>query len=206
MRSITSAAKHELYVNAFYNAANDIYDNQDAVSLTKKLIIYGVKMVNANPKPTGISWDEAMRDFQFAEIIKTLIGTLSPGEFVNLFPIAKEFDGHKYETKDYFYTRDYIQTLPSGEPIGDSEAVVNFLWEYHNWEIRTFTVKIMGYTDNLRKLEGQPSAWELFCEEKGIKTYSKHTDQKGREFMVDRETGKSFRVKKRIPRYLKAVK
>ncbi|GAB6151770.1 hypothetical protein JCM17380_05200 [Desulfosporosinus burensis] len=38
-----------------------------------------------------------------------------PYESVNLLPIRKDYRGHKYESKDYFYTRDYIKGLdPSG--------------------------------------------------------------------------------------------
>jgi hypothetical protein len=206
LRSTASTAKHDLYVNAFYNAAKNV-PNGLYPGLTKKLIFYGVKMVNTKPDPQFITEDEAIRDFQFAETIQTLIGTLTPAEFVNMFPITKDFDGHRYGTKDYFYTRDFIRTLSPDEPIGDLEAVMNFLWEYHNWEVRIFFVNVStSYVDNLCRLEGQPTAWESFCDDNGISTYTFNTDKKGKQFMVDNETGKSVRVKKRIPRYLKVIK
>ena len=123
---------------------------------------------------------------------------------MNLFPITKEFDGDRYQTKDYFYTRKYIKTLEPEKPIG--ENVSEFLWEYSNWDITIFNLTSLGYLDNLLILKGQPTTWESFCDENELKSYTIRTDLKGRQFTIDRETGKSFRLKKRMPRYIKLVK
>jgi len=194
-----------MYLKAFQSAARMYSEDQDIKPFIKKLIIYGVKVVNAKPETETITREESVNDFQYASAIKDLIGTITPGEFVNIFPITKDFDGHKYQSKDYFYTRDYIRSLPVDKTIGESTDVMEFLWEYWNWEITHFIVNAFSYMNNLRRLEGQPSMMEEFCEERGIQTYTIHTDQKGQQFMVDRQTGKSFRVKKKRPRYLKPV-
>lgn len=207
MKTRSNEAMYDLYLKSFLNAARAYADNPDRnpASYVKKIIFYGVRMVNTRPERKTVTREEAMHDFQFAETIQALIGTLTPGAFVTLFPIAKEFDGHRYQTKDYFYTRDYIRALQAGKAISDSVPVIEFLWEYHNWEISCYVVNVFGYIDNLRRLEGQPSMMEEFCNKNGIKTYTMFTDIKGKRFIMDRETGKSFRVKERRPRHLKVL-
>lgn len=200
--------KYRLYLNAYCRTAKEYADNPtlDTHSVIKKLIFYGIKMVNTMPKRPTITPETAQSDFQLAEAIQAMIGTLTPGEFVTMFPITKDYDGHRYQCKDYFYTRDYINSLAQDKPISDSVPVTKLLWEYTNCEISIFLVNVLGFIDNLRRLEGQPSMMEAFCAEKGIKTYTMHTDPKGRQYMLDRETGKTFRVKKKLPRYLRPVR
>lgn len=198
-------AKHDLYFNAFFNAIDTIDLRDPDPAVVKKLIVYGVKAVNTKQKPSVINREETTANFQFADLIQGLMGLLKPEEFVNLFPIAKEYDGNKYQTKDYFYTRNYIGFLPD-EPIGDVDKVMEFLWEYHNREIRMFLVNTISYASDLRQLQGQPGITEEWCTKNGIKTFTMHTCQNGKQFMVDNETGKSIKVKKKMPNYLKLVK
>lgn len=207
MKTRRNEAMYGLYLKAFHRTAHAYADNpeQDPALYIKKLIYYGVRMVNTRSEPEYITYERSNHDFQFAETIQALIGTLTPGEFVTLFPIAKEFDGHRYQTKDYFYTRDYLRALQADKPISDSVPVIEFLWAYHNWEISRYVVNVFGYIDNLRRLEGQPSMMEEFCAKHGIKSYTMYTDTRGKKFVVDRESGKSFRVKERRPRHLKTV-
>lgn len=197
---VQAISKHDLYVKAFLNTvASDDYESTDSI---KKMIFYGVKAINSIPD-RNVKYLRC--NFQFIETIQQMMGTLKPLEFVNIFPITKEYDGSKYQTKDYFYTRDYIKTLPD-EPIGDADSVINFLWEYQNNDIRFFVVNMFGAVSDLRKSQGQPGIMEEWCAENGIKTYTMHTDQKGKEFMVDNETGKSFRIKRKMPRYLRLIR
>lgn len=206
MRTQKNPEKHYLYLKAFRNTAKAYSENQqqDPGPFIKKLIVYGIKAVNTKPEPQIITYDEAVNNFQFANVILSLIGTLTPSEFVNLFPIEKEYKGHKWQMKDYFYTRDYIKSLDPLKPIG--EDALKFIWEYTNWEITEFNVEIMGYMSSLRRLEGQPSLMEEWADMNGLKTYTMHTDQQGREFLFDGETGKTIRLKKKPPRYLKVIK
>lgn len=199
------STKHQLYKNAFIDNIKQINpDNPDRETL-KKLIFYGVKMVNTKPKSRSAIYDEVMQDFQFAESIQGMMGTLTPAEFVNMFPVAKEYDGIKYGTKDYFYTMNHIKSLPD-EPIGDIKSVMEFLWEYYNWEINHFSVNVFCFMSDIREMEGHPSIMEEWASKNGIKTYTMHTDSSGKRFLLDNETGKSIRIKRKMPRHLKLVK
>lgn len=201
-----TANKHDLYANAFYNTLHSYIDDQeqDVKPFIKKMIVYGVKAVNSKKESGVITQEEAELDFQYAEIIKSFMGSMTPEEFVNIFPIRKDYRGHKYECKDYFYTRDYIKGLDQDKPIG--EEITMFLWEYTNWEINVFTVNCMGYLSNLRRLAGQSSLMEEWAGIMGVKTYTMHTDPKGKQFLFDKMTGKTTKVRKVRPRYLKAIK
>lgn len=200
----SAADKYDLYLNAFIRVANSVNQSEPEKSLKdyNKLVFYGVKIINS--KSESLTKDEAVQNFRFASMIEGLMGLLTPSEFVNLFPIEKEYGGHKYGMKDYFYTRDYLRTLPD-QPIANCTKTIDFLWEYSNWEISDFMVNVMGLMDDLRKFEGQPGIMKEFCADHGIKTFTMHTDEKGKEFMVDNETGKISRIKKKMPRYLKLV-
>ena len=75
-----------------------------------------------------------------------------------------------------------------------------------NAETHMFLVKLIGYTSDLRQLDGQKGLMEEFCEEQGIKTYTKHRDSMGKEYMIDNQTGRTTKVRKQMPKHLKIVK
>lgn len=195
--------KYDMYLNAFQKAAEAYRENQNAEHFVKKLIVYGVKAINAKPESKNMTYNETINDFLFVSTILGLIETLTPNEFMNLFPIDKEYKGHKWGIKDYFYTRDYINSLNPNEPIKDA---LTFIWEYTNQEIARFNVFVMNCISNLRKLQGKPSLMEEWADMNGVKTYTMHKDQKGREFLFDNESGKTIRIKKKLPKHMKLIK
>lgn len=197
--------KYDLYFNAFCNAFKAYNENQtqNIKANIKKLIIYGVKTINTKPKPEYIEIKEAESDFQFANVITDFMGTLTPPEFMNLYPIEKTYDGDKYECKDYFYTKNYIKGLNQEQPIG--EEILNLLWEYQNMELRIFNVNLMMYMSNLRRLDGQPSLMEDFADTVGLDIHTMHTDQNGTQFVLDKKTGKTTKLNKNRPKYLRMM-
>ncbi len=198
-----------LYLTALKNTTQAYqggFQSGHQQDLIKRAAFYGVKVVNLIRKPEFITREIADSNFQIASITKEFIGLLTPGEFVEIFPIRKDFNGHKWESKDYFYTRDYINTLDQDTPIKEQEEVLAFLWEYTNWEVSEFTVSLMGFMDDLRRLDGLPSLGEEWAEINGIKTYEKYKDGDGNEFIVD--DGKTVKLCKPKPRvrHLKVIK
>ena len=208
-----TAIKNHLYTQAWCRTVKrspnldstwkDNTDMEARLSL-KRIIFYGVKAVNTTPEPEHITREAAETNFQYISIIKDLMALLAPIEFMRIFPIDKDFRGNKWGWKDYFYTRDYINGLEQSNPIG--KEILNFLWEYQNKDITEFNICSMEALSNLLKLDGLPSLAEEFAYEMGLKTYTMHTDSRGREFLIDKDTGKAIRTKKRKPRYLKLVK
>lgn len=194
------------YINTLQEYKNAYEQNPtlDIKPFIKKLIVYGLKAVNANRKTEYATREDAESAFQFAELIKSFMSLLTPKEFINIFPINKDFKGHKWQAKDYFYTRNYIETLEQSKPIG--EKITDFLWEYTNIETETFLARLFSIADDIRHFDGYPGMMEEFLNDNGVKTYTMHTDNKGNGFLFDNETGKTMKVKKPKPRYLKVVR
>jgi len=175
----------------------------------KRAVFHGIRMVNSQPEETLVTRDDYVERFNFICIVKSLIGLLTPKDFVNIFPITKEYDGHKWGSKDYFYTREYVDGFNQDEPIGSDNKVLELLYEYHNREISRFVVNSMLCMSELRRFEGKPSLAEEWAEEHGLKTYSLYTDNKGNQFLLDSKTGKTAKVTKpkpRRPKHFKVIK
>lgn len=200
--------RHDLYIRAYYKTLQLYIDNpeQPLEPLIQKMIVYGIKAVTSKPEPEFVTREDAEDDFNFADVIIGLMSFLTPGKLMNLFPIAKDFKGNRWGMKDYFYTRDYLKGIDMDKPIGKGDGVLNFLWEYHNWELTDFNVEVMGYMSRLRKLDGKPSLAQDFANIMGWKTYKMYTDDKGKQYLLDPETGKTTKVKPSKKRHLKIAK
>lgn len=152
-----SLRKNLIYSKTFFNnAQRQLQDNRNK-ELIKKTVFNGVKMIVTGQGENLKNYDDTETQFQLISHVKSLIGYLTPREFMQLFPIRKDFNGHKWQSKDYFYTRDYIEKLDPNIPIDEQEDPLMFIWEYANWDITEFNVNLMGYLSDLRQLEGYPS-------------------------------------------------
>lgn len=193
--------KYALYLKAFIKAIKVYNVDKPNKDLVKKIAFYGTKVVKGMPK--AVTYENTVDNFQFASAIKEIMGMLTPKEFVNLFPIEKDFKGYKHETKDYFYTRDYINTLEQDKQIG--EEITKLLWEYQNWDVSSFAIKLMTLMSYIRRFEGKPSIAEEWARENGLETYKLHTDEKGKQFLMDKQ-GRTQKVTKPRPKHLKLVR
>lgn len=198
----TEKSKYPLYLNAFINALEEYKENldQNQKADPTKIIFYGVKLINSMPEPEDR--EGVLNDFQLATAITDCIAELTPREFTNVFPINKDFKGHKYELKDYFYTRDYLDGLEMDEPIGDK--VFEFLWEYHNWDITHFVLNKIGYMSDLRQYDGHLSMMEEFMASQGMATANTFKNSKGEVLYV--RNGKLEVLKKMKHKFLKLIK
>lgn len=203
----TDNNKYELYLNAFQDAVSQYKEtpgSKEKKDLIKKAAFHGVKFINLTEKPKYLTREAAENNFNMVSIVKDIIGLLTPSEFMEVFPIRKDFKGHKWETKDYFYTRDYIKTLDINKPIGEQEDTLNFLWEYVNLDITLFNVNLMGFLSDLRQMEGYPSIAEEWAYINGIETHTMHQDNKGNDFII--VNGKVAKARKPKPKHLRIIK
>lgn len=166
------------------------------------MVYHGVKFIN-HSNTNNLTSDGIMRRFTFIEHIKAMIGLLTPAELIRIFPPIKDFHGHKYGCKDYFYTMNALRKHGLNKPIGDQ--IDHILWDYVNMHINRFVVAEMGMLSDIRRLEGQPGILEEFAAENGLTVYRKYTDSEDREFMQNTDTGEIQRVHKKRPRYLQPV-
>ncbi|NWO14670.1 hypothetical protein [Virgibacillus sp.] len=198
MKQINSD-KYSLYLNAFIRTVKARLEDEHDKQLIIRNIFYGVKLINSMPKKR--EYDEILSAFQLASAIKGTMGKLTPKEFMNIFPIAKEFDGDKYEMKDYFYTKEYIETLDQDKPIG--ENVHEFLWEYMNREIMNFSVKILCLMSDLRRAEGHLGLFEEFMASQGMETPNTFKNSKGEAMYI--RNGKPEKIHGTKSNHLKVV-
>ena len=125
----------------------------------KKYIFLGVKYIGKS-RYTHKKNMNVDQEYKKVESLMAAIELMTPRELTQMFPIAKEYDGDKYETKDYFYTMDAIENIGMDSALGTHENVINLLWDYTNHDISMFMVRWMGvvgdlavYTQNKDPLE-----------------------------------------------------
>ena len=150
----------------------------------------------------------AMEDLEhvlcFTQFIDSLIARITPKDLTQIFPITKEYDGKRWETKDYFFTMDALEKHGMDTLIG--ESVSEILFDYENWHIRHYEVSKMMILSDLRRYDGHPGLMEEFMGKLGVTPMQMMTDDEGRQFMYDPEKHTSFPLARPRPRYLKVVK
>lgn len=97
-----------------------------------------------------------------------LIGTFTPREFMTIFPIRKEFNGHDQGWKDYYTTMEAAKKIGLNNSIKDG---FEFLWDYYNDDISDFFVNMMMTMNAVRKLQGDGDIFESFIKSRGGKMH-----------------------------------
>ncbi len=187
--------KNERYEVLYYqNKSKDI----------KKAIYYGIKYLSKFQPTKEDTYEKLITIFMEFEYVKALVSVINFEDFINLFPIEKDYDGKKYECKDYFSTMEYLEDKNRLEFIGDNTDLL--FWNYFNNDIMCFGVRQTIICDRLRRLEGKRSLMEEFLEEfdpEGkIHTYTLH-EKEG--YMYDNNTGKTFKIEKPKPKKPKQI-
>ncbi|MFJ8529944.1 hypothetical protein [Bacillus sp. NPDC094106] len=197
----------DIYLRMFTSAVRELQEQKIAKEVCskesyKKAIFAGVRFVRYSKNDT-LNYDYLINKFQLIGYLQHLMGALTPREFINIFPITKEYDGDKWGEKDYFFTMKRAKEIGMDTPIG--EKVLEFLYDYTNLDMTFFTVSSMTIMSRIRQVEGKKSLAEEFCEKLGVDTYTMHTDQQGKQQLTNNRTGETQEVKKARPRYLKPV-
>lgn len=193
-------------------SSKDILSDRDAL---KKYVYNSIKYIaQLERRSHGLSEYEELRNmFDAICSVKEFAGHLTSAEFITMFPIEKKYDGKKYGAKDYFYTMEMLENYPKDKPIRDGgkdnkrEAVSYFMWDYQNWDVTFFVLYEMDILSKLHKIDTGKDVFDEFCESQGvhIRKYTMHTDEKGKQYMMDEE-GNIHGIKKKFPRYLKPLK
>jgi hypothetical protein len=190
------------YTNTLALASmEDIKEFKDIdLSIRRKILLLGVKMINAT-KSDNESRGNRLELFSF---IKIIAGTLTPREFQTVFPIVKDYDGEKYEVKDYFFTKKYIEDL--GEDVVIGEKISEFLWDYHNWEVSHFLVDYMSVLSDMNRSRGGKGFAQEFFGNQGVPIQTMYEDTKGEKFFINEQGKVTKAAKKKRTRHLKALK
>lgn len=177
-------------------------DNKD---VTKRIIFYTfnyLAIVDIN----AMDRENLESLLVFDQMLLNTICELTPAELMTIFPVTKSYDGAKYQCKDYFSTMDALQGHGLHEPIRTTETASSLLWAYMNPVVMMYQVHRMSAISELHSMETGKGLMEQFFEDQGVKvgTFRKYETDDGQTFMIG-EDGRSFPVKKPVPRHLKLV-
>ncbi|GAA0455447.1 hypothetical protein [Alkalibacillus silvisoli] len=172
--------RYPLYLKAFNKKVTHYFQENVIDDNFKQVIFYGVKVVNGSPETK--THDDDLAIFNTISALKELIKQLTPNEFMNMFPVDKDFKGYKYEIKDYYSSMEYVNTLDLNKPIGDN--VLMLLGEYMNKDIHRFFVKSVISLSHLRQHEGHIDMFEEFMAAQGMETPNTFKNTKGEAMYV----------------------
>ena len=191
------------------SAPDDFISNKDWVRQIVYLFVKGLPIIWGKKVHRGfgggtIPSEEKLNNMlNFTSYADQFVSKLTPRELMQVFPITKEYDGHKYESKDYFSTIKAIKKIGMDTLIGD--RVSELFWDYQNRHVREYLVFKMGVVSDLRRWEGKPGLMEEFFAEKGITPMRMMKDDNGKQFLYDPAKHTTIPVKKSRPRYLREV-
>ena len=132
----------------------------------KKIVYYGVKLTNAlssfeNKKNTINEVNKKI--INTAHLTLYFFKKLTPNEVYEIFPTKKEYDGKKYECKDWYYIQEKKEEISLNEPLED--FVFDFLWDYtYNSHIISFLAVYCTNIDKIRIAKGKKGILESFFE------------------------------------------
>lgn len=110
------------------------------------------------------SLEEKNLMYQVLDNLFKIIGYIRLKNLIITFPIEKEYNGDKWECKDYFYTMNVLKKNNLENAVGRDE-VFNLLWDYVNNDLRTVTVEYMNCISALHKEQTGESLIENGMEE-----------------------------------------
>lgn len=180
----------DLYFDYKYGYTSDID--------IKKAVFYGIKYYSSH-QPSN-DYKQLLIDMCEFEEIKQMISTLTYNDILNMFPIIKEFDGERFECKDYFTTKQYLSDIDLDSKIG-IDNVDELFWEYYNYYIMNFSVHELLTLDHIRKYNGKLSILEQFIKDNGMEEdIHTYTMDKEKNIAYDNVTGESFKIEPTKPR------
>lgn len=201
---------HEAYIRASSRVIKKAVKERGTGDFTtdekKKLAVYVVKYLIGFHKPKNPTLKVAESNLNFVFMVDDFLGTFTPREFMQVFPVDKIYDGEKSETKDYFYTMNYLKSLEMDKPIG-RENLSEFLWDYMNRTMWRFSAVKMEFLADVQRARGEKDWFQQFAEENDLTLYESFSDGSG-EYMQNQKTGEIQKVipHKRHPKWIRRVK
>lgn len=194
------------YYNSIYkviseNKGKDIadYPQEDLMKIAFagiKYINFGREMRREN-KRVGTDYKQTLEEsqavFQLMDAIFTVMGHIKLKNLITTFPIKKDYDGDKWECKDYFYTMDVLSKMDMDKPIG-RDAMSELLWDYQNDDLRHAYVEFTCAMSAIYRSQTGKGIAEKFCEDNGIGTY---TINKETGVIRDNQTGHTTKLKRK---------
>ena len=201
------------YLNAIQKAVSENkgkkiedYPQKDLM----KIALSGIKYINLvceirkENERMGTDYWQSLNDsqaiFNLIDVIFTIIGYIKLKNLVITFPITKEYDGDKWQSKDYFFTMDVLSKMDWDKPIG-RDKVYDLLWDYQNDDLREACVGFTCAMSAMYRSQTGKSIAEEWCDDMGVTSY---TLDKENGIMRDNQTGEIMKIKEKS--HLQSVK
>ena len=203
-----------IYSRIFLTKMGKAVDAEDApddvglypLQVRKQLLFFGVNFFNRSYRNLENSDQETLgAALSISDFLLRIMGSLTPRELITVFPIAKTYDGAKYETKDYFYTMEQLHEIGLDHPITHDKAFI-LCMDFQNIALNFFAVNKMGIVDQIRSLQGEMGVMESFMAEKGLPVYELATSDNGKQFLYDPVAQKSHAIKPMRPRWARKAR
>ena len=179
----------------------DAYEDAIMNNKYQKAVYFGIKISGIVPIDMESLWE----GFGFYDTVLSCVSKLTPNQLMQIFPIIKRYDGDRWQVKDYYSTMDAVYKKGLNNQIGDS--VFDFLWDYHNNSIGRFLANYLLIVNHLRKRNGEESIIDWMSRNWNLRIYYERTDPTtGKKYLFDPKSGKTVRLKKSYPKYVKIVK
>lgn len=125
-------------------AASDSYKVNPNHDNFKKFAYWGIRYL------PYYETDNVEEKFAYINIIEDYLKNITYGEFVQMFPIEKTYDGARWEMKDYYSTMEYLD----GKFVDDFiEDPLELIFEYYNWYVIEFGVELMTVTSDMHRIQ-----------------------------------------------------
>lgn len=169
LRTIRKELKVKCYEDGFYRCM-DVASSKKLE--TRKLIYYGVKYLGSGYVFNPLKLEHTFNSF---DLVLMVLDTITPRKLMQIFPIDKKYDGHKWESKDYYSTIEAMKEFGMDRQIGTAHGqAFDFLWDYMNHDVMMFVVRFMSVLTDMSKLKGDGDPTVKFFESQGIEV--KHID------------------------------
>lgn len=139
------------------------------------------------------SLNESKALSQLIDAVFIMCGHLKLKNFVTTFPISKEYDGAKWECKDYFSTMEVLSVMDWDKPIGGKE-LLELLWDYQNDDLGQACIEYTCAMSAIYRSQTGKGIMETWCEDNGIDTYTKI---EGKNVMKNNQTGELVKLGKK---------
>lgn len=146
--------------------------------------------------------------FRLAMSVEKFMAMLTPNQLLQTFPPRKTYDGARWESIDYYSTMAKFDDLPMDVPLRENDVDLDeLLWGYDNRDLMIFNANRMCLVADLHKASTGRDMLDDFMESQGkppLNKYHLQTDKMGKRYMVD-ERGRTHKVRKKKPRYLRVI-
>lgn len=201
---------HDCWQRQYHKAIYDAMARNEGKQLSDypqedlmKIALLGIKYINLVREirreserlniDSKQSLEESQAIFNLIDTVFMVMGYIKLKNLVTTFPIKKEYDGEKWECKDYFYTMDVLSKMDWDKPVG-RDNISELLWDYQNDDLRHAYVEFTCAMSAIYRSKTGKSIAEEWCDDIGIPTY---TINKETGIIRDNQTGQTTKLKSR---------